>query len=254
MSGTVVCDLDGVVYLSSQAVEGGSEALGALRDAGFRILFCTNNSRRTPIEVSRRIHEVSGFRAEPDQVVSSAMAAAHLVAGECSHALVVGDKGIDHALREVGITVTEEWSEADLVVVGLDRDFSYERLANATRAVLGGARLVATNDDATFPTPDGQLPGAGAMVAALEKASGVKAEVAGKPFAPMRRLLRERIGEGQVWIVGDRPETDLAMGHAEGWTTVLVLSGVTTNTEGIEPAPDHIIASLAGLPDLLPVA
>ena len=116
-----------------------------------------------------------------------------------------------------------------------------------------GARFVATNDDATYPTPEGLHPGGGSIVAALERASGRRAEVAGKPHTPMRDLVRELVGEGPVWMVGDKPETDLALGKGEGWTTVLVLSGVTGNDADVpdDLRPDAVLDSIADLPDLL---
>jgi 4-nitrophenyl phosphatase len=104
---------------------------------------------------------------------------------------------------------------------------------------------VASNTDATLPTPDGLLPGAGSIVAALETATGRTAEVAGKPHEPMRRLLSERIGTGPVWVVGDRADTDLALARAGGWTGVLVLTGVTRDPGSADPAADLVTGSLA---------
>ena len=146
-----------------------------------------------------------------------------------------------------GVRIVEA-GPADAVVVGWDRGFDFSRLARAADAVRAGARLVGTNEDATFPTPDGLLPGAGALLAAVAYASGATPEVAGKPHAPMRRLVRERVGSVTT-VVGDRPSTDGALARALGARFALVLSGVTGEREldGLEPAPDAVAPDLEAL-------
>lgn len=245
-----MCDLDGVVYLADTPVEGAAGALAEVDRAGIDLLFVTNNSTRPPDEVAGRIEAITGFPARPDKVLTSAQAAARLLRGMADPALVLGGEGIVVALAAEGLSVTDDPAVAGAVVVGLDRELSYERLRRAVTAVRSGARLVATNHDPTYPTPGGLWPGAGAIVAAVERASGAVAEVAGKPHGPMRALVRERAGSGPVWVVGDRVDTDLAMAAAEGWIGVLVLSGVTAAPlEG--PGVDHVLGSIAGLPGLL---
>ena len=249
--GNVICDLDGVVYLGAQPVPGAGEALRELEDLGFHLIFCTNNSYRPAEEVAARVSQISGYPAHPRQVVGSADAAAALLAEEAPPTLVLGGPGIQRALEAVGVRRVETGREAEAVVVGLDHDLSYGRLKEAVLAVQAGARLVATNDDPTYPTAEGEWPGAGAIVAAVERATGVTAEVAGKPHPAMRRLLRSRLAPGPVWVVGDRVETDLAMGFAEGWRTVLVHTGVSHTAEGLDPPPDLVLPSLAELPHAL---
>lgn len=246
----VVCDLDGVVYLGEQAVPGAGEALAALTDAGHRLLFCTNNSSRTRADTAAKIERLSGFPADPDSVLSSARAAGRLLAGSARSAFVVGGAGIHEALADEDIDVTGDWRRADTVVVGLDVDLDYDRLAGAARAVRAGARFVATNHDATYPTPDGLLPGAGSIVAAVEVAAEQEAEVAGKPHPPMRGLVRERCGSEEIWVIGDRVDTDLAMAFEEGWGSALVLTGVSGGASGGR-TPDLVLESLAGLPEAL---
>ncbi|MGF1666923.1 MAG: HAD-IIA family hydrolase [Acidimicrobiia bacterium] len=248
MTGTIVCDLDGVVYLGDQEVPGAGVALHRLHAAGFRLLFATNNSSRTRAEGAAKIARVTGYHTDRDQFVSSATAAGAMLAGTSVPALVVGGAGVIEALTDAGITITEDPLEAGVVVVGLDMALTYEKLAHATMAVRNGARLVATNLDATYPTPTGLLPGAGSIVAALETSTGVRAESAGKPFPPMRAILNAMANSGPVWMVGDRADTDLAMADLEGWTSVLVLTGVAEGPEGIDPAPHVVLHSLADLP------
>ena len=147
--------------------------------------------------------------------------------------------------------MVDDWRDAGVVIVGLDPGLSYEGLTSAVMAVSNGARFIATNVDVTYPTPEGLWPGAGALVAAVQAATGVEPEVAGKPHAAMRKLLRDRLSAGESLVVGDRPETDLALGVAEGWITVLVLSGVTPPGAEVVPQPDHVLDTVAELPSLL---
>jgi|FLYL01.1.fsa_nt_gi 4-nitrophenyl phosphatase len=251
MRGTVICDLDGVLFVGSRPIPGAGEALSRLAEQGYDLLFCTNNSYRTVGDLVKRIRALVGFPAEAEQVVGSAEAAARLLAGRVERAYVLGGEGITEALASVGVDQVDEWTRAQAVVVGLDRDLDYDRLAAAVLAVSRGALLVATNEDPTWPGPEGLYPGAGAILAAVETATGRTAEVAGKPRMPMRDALKTRIRSEPVWVVGDRPETDLAMAKAEGWKGVLVLTGVVQPGQDPDPAPDHVLDSIADLPELL---
>ncbi len=251
---TVVCDLDGVLYRGPEPVAGAGRALDLISEAGIDLLFATNNSTRTAAEVAAAIESRTRHAVTPGEVVTSAMATAHHLAGVTNGVYVIGGRGLPPTLAAEGIPVVDAWREADCVVVGLDPHLTYEKLADATLAVRAGARLVATNDDATFPTPQGLVPGAGALVAALERATGIAAEVCGKPHPPMRRLLRELTGRGPVLVVGDRIETDIALGHAEGWTTVLTLSGVSSSEDAASATVDHVVGSIADLPAILGIS
>jgi 4-nitrophenyl phosphatase len=142
-------------------------------------------------------------------------------------ALVLGEDGVVEALGGRGVTVVPE-PPADAVVVGLTRTFTYDRLAQAMAAVRGGARLIGTNEDATYPTPDGLVPGAGAILAAVATATGVTPEVAGKPHRPTADAIAARAPDGDLRaMVGDRPSTDGALAVQLGVPFGLVLSGVT---------------------------
>ncbi|MEX0698831.1 MAG: HAD-IIA family hydrolase [Acidimicrobiia bacterium] len=252
MSGNVVCDLDGVVYRGNEPVPGSAIALAALDAAGWKIIFSTNNSARTPEEVAERIGSITGYEAHPEQVVTSAAAAADLLSESKPRTFVLGGVGVTAALEREGIPVTRVGSEASAVVVGLATELTYDWLREASSAVMRGARLVATNDDPTYPAEDGLWPGAGSIVAAIERASGVRAEVAGKPFPPMRKLIHKRLGPGPVWVVGDRPETDLALASAEpDWRAALVLTGLSTAGQNLEPAPDLVAGDLAEVARIL---
>lgn len=262
---TVLCDLDGVVWLSRRPIPGAVEAVAALRASGRRVVFVTNNSASTVRDNVDALERV-GIPAVGD-VFSSAQAGAHLVAaGE--RVLVVGGDGIHEAVRMRG-AVPVAASEAvdrpgrfDAVIVGLDRRFDYGRLAAAATAVRAGARLIATNSDPTYPTPNGLRPGGGSIVAAVATASGVTPVVAGKPHPPMAGLIVEELASADgvfdpasALMVGDRPDTDGLFARALECGFALVRSGVTSpgvqlsmSETGVDPAFDvDDLAALAAL-------
>ena len=256
-----ILDLDGVVWLSEEPIPGSAEAVASLREAGHRVMFLTNNAGPRVAELVAKL-EGMGVPASPDEVVTSAQAAASLL-GPGSTALVCAGPGVREALEARGVRVVRE-GDADAVVVGFHRDFDYGRLTAAFLAVHHGARLIGTNDDTTYPTPDGPVPGGGAILAAVVAASGVEAEVAGKPYAPMAALLAERLGlvdgrggaggggrgggGGGTILVGDRPSTDGLMARRLEVPFALVLSGVTGEEEvPLDDPPEYVVADLATL-------
>ena len=246
---TVVCDIDGVILLGSQAVAGAKDALEALEAAGVQLVFATNNSTRPPAEVREHVRSIVGYDADPACVINSGVATARFIAGKTERAYVVGSEGLRNTLRSAGITVTREWREADAVVTGIDFDLSYETLADAGLAIQNGATFYATNADVSYPRPDGLYPGAGSVTAVVELTTGVSPIVCGKPFLPMREAIAD-LGGSKPLIIGDRPETDIALGKAEGWPTVLVLTGVIADPREVpqDLTPDVVLSSIADLP------
>jgi 4-nitrophenyl phosphatase len=217
------------------------------------VLFVSNNSYVPVSSVEDKLARF-GIPAAGD-VLTSAQAAAGLVeAGE--RALVVGGPGIIGELLGRGAIVVDADDDGpvDVVVVGIDPHFDYDRLRRATRAVREGARLVGTNDDATYPTADGLIPGAGSLLAAVRTAGGQEPVVAGKPYPAMAELARRATGGwDEAVMVGDRPDTDGRFARTLGCRFALVLTGVTTRAEvpHAEPAPDLVADDLAGIADAL---
>jgi len=222
-------DLDGVLYRGDQTIPGAADALAELRSEGHRMAFVTNNSARTPEQVAH-VLAAHGFQAAPDEVVTSALATADLLAERGGGtAFVIGEQGLRDALVAAGVRLLDgDPQTADHVVIGWDRDVTYAKLRTASLLVQRGARLVAANADRSFPAPDGLWPGAGALLAVITTTTGVEAEVVGKPNPPLLLSALRRTGGLRPLLIGDRLETDIAGALALGWDCLLVLSGVTT--------------------------
>lgn len=252
-AGSVVLDLDGVVYLGSQGIEGAGAALKALEAEGWQLLYATNNASVTPDSVCEKIARLTGFEPERASVVTCAMAAARYLSSSEGAVYVVGEQGLTKTLVDAGITTSDEAASASAVVVGIDSAFTYDKLDNASRAIRRGAAFIATNTDANYPTPTGLAPGAGSIVAAVERAGGKAPIVVGKPEQPMIDILTDLIRSQTVWVVGDRPETDIAMAHTAGWGSILPLTGVVAHPDELvgRPRPDHVVSSIAEVPGLL---
>jgi 4-nitrophenyl phosphatase len=248
----LVCDLDGVLYRGPEPIPGAAEKIVEARRRGTRVVFATNNATVT-VEHYRARLERLGIDARPEEILTSAVVTAEVVAergltGATTY--LIGLDGISEELRKVGVRFVEddEARRAELVVASGDWRFDYSKLKTATFALRNGAAFLATNDDPTYPAPDGLWPGAGSILAAVEAASGRSAEVMGKPHAPMMQAAARRLaGCDHIAVVGDQPATDLAGGRAMGWTTILVLSGVTARAADAVPAPDLVLPSLADL-------
>ena len=249
----VLLDLDGCLWVGDAAIDGSVDAVAALRTAGKALAFITNDPARTPDEYVRKLWRL-GFRASVDEVVTVGTATEHWLAEHAAgSAFVIGPQAIVDHVALAGLRVvngTDLAARADVVVVAGHERFDYAELRAATQAVMRGALLVGTGRDATFPMPDGAWPGSGAILAAVETASGKVAEViTGKPEAPMYEAARLAVGEGRLLAVGDRLDSDVAGARAAGIDSALVLTGVASALEGAraDPAPTHTATSLASL-------
>ena len=238
--GCILFDLDGVLYRGEDAVPQAPPTMAELRRRGVRPVFLTNNSSRTPRQVADKLRAI-GIEADPAEVVTSALATAELLAERGGgRAFVIGQDGVREALTDAGIRVLEgEPEEADLVVVGFDGGATYGSLKRASLLVQRGARLVATNADASYPAADGLWPGAGALLSVITTTTGAEPEIVGKPFHPLFEAGRRRGGGGRPLVVGDRLDTDIEGAARLGWDTMLVLTGVSGREDvertGIRP-------------------
>lgn len=236
----VLCDLDGVVWLAHQPISGSVEAISALRKAGIRCVFVTNNSFSTYEEQVDALGAI-GISASGD-IVTSAMSAATAIDARW-RVLVCGGRGlieeVSRAASEVVVAYREPKAQGpfDAVVVGFHREFDYQVLSDALTAVRGGAVLIGSNDDPTYPTPSGPIPGGGAILAAIQKASGVTAIVTGKPYRPMGQLVRNLCGDiapSEMLMVGDRPDTDGGLARLLGTRFAIVQSGETDDCDAVD--------------------
>jgi glycerol-1-phosphatase len=250
----LLIDLDGVVWIGREPVPGSPEALRALLEAGKRLVFVTNNPGKHPAAYAERLADM-GVAVDESQIVTAGMVVARL-AGEAIGAgggtFVIGAPALKEMVAAAGGRVLEgeEGREADAVVVSGHRGFDYGELLTAKRALDRGAALFATSHDPTMPFPGGEVPGTGAILAAVETASGKRATIAGKPEPHLFRMAREALGECEsMAMVGDRLSSDIEGGARAGLETILVLSGTTTRAEAeaARPAPDFVLENLSGL-------
>jgi glycerol 3-phosphatase-2 len=241
---TWILDLDGVVWLADQPIPGSADAVARLRARGERVGLVTNNSSLTTAEYLAKLEQHGVPTTAADLVTSAQVAATLIESGE--RVLACAGPGVREAVEQRGATLTDQ-GPADAVVVGWTREFDYDLLTRAMRAVRGGARLIGTNEDPTYPTPDGVLPGGGSLVAAVAYSSGVAATFAGKPHQPTVRVIGERFGAVAV-MVGDQPLTDGALARALGARFALVLSGLTKESDlPVDPEPDDVAPDLSTL-------
>lgn len=255
-------DLDGVVWLSREPIPGSIEALGRLREGGRPLVFVTNDPRSTRSELAARLTEL-GAPADPAEILTSATAAAAALAHSSpgARALAIGTESLARELAEHGIDVVgqDELGDGrpdaeiaggiDAVVVGGGAGFDYDLLRRTADVVRAGAELWATNKDPTYPTARGLVPGTGAIVAAIEVASGTSANNVGKPEPGLFREALAQLGVERALMAGDSLHSDIAGAAAAGMTTAFLLTGRDGREDiGAAPtAPDLVFDDLAAL-------
>jgi glycerol 3-phosphatase-2 len=249
----VLLDLDGCVWVGEAPTRGAAEAIAALRAAGRRVAFLTNDPRRAPEEYVRKLWSM-GIQASLEEVVTVGGAIQHVLAGRPGgRAYVIGSAAIFRHVADAGQRIlngTRPATEADVVVVAGHDDFSFRELRDGTQALLAGAEMIAAGRDRTFPAEDGLWPGTGAIVAALEYASERTAAIVGKPAPQIFHTALDRMGEGRTLVVGDRLDSDLAGAAAAGLDGAIVLTGVTSGEQAAaakEPAPVAVADDLFDL-------
>jgi 4-nitrophenyl phosphatase len=252
----LILDMDGVLWRDDTPIGDLPAIFARIRERGLNVAMATNNATKT---VDEYLEKFSGFgvNLEPWQIITSSLATAEVLAKGFPNrgsVFVVGENGIQRALEDEGFTAIIDPQDETMpaaVVAGIDRFISYAKLRRATLHIRAGVPFYGTNPDRTFPTPQGLVPGAGAILAAIEAATDVKPIVIGKPSPFMMHMSLERLGTRpeETLVVGDRLETDIVAGQAAGCGTALVLSGVSTReqAEAWEPAPDFIDEDLSSL-------
>ncbi len=251
-------DLDGVVYVENSPIEGSVDTINHLVDIGKEVLFITNDPRSSPSEYTRKLRGL-GLRVTEVDVITSAIAIAnhiktHTENSDKKNAYVVGSKALKKEIELAGLTLVdgEEAKEADYVILGGHPDFHYNELKLATLALRNGAEFFATSRDPAYPSSEGHVPATGAILAAIEVASGKKAVVAGKPEYIIfeEALARNKCSDKtNTAIIGDRMDTDILGGYSAGISTILSLSG-STKKEDIKISaikPDFVINDLRDL-------
>ena len=255
----VMFDLDGVVYVGGEAIDGVAERIQRVRAAGRHVAFVTNNASRTPDKVADKLVGV-GVEASATDVVTSAQAAARLLVeqhGEGSRILLLGGEGLRVALLEAGLEPVDEPEGAVAVASGYGPDVRWRGIMRASVLVRDGLPYVASNTDMTIPTPYGLAPGHGVLVRTIAGFAGVEPTVAGKPERPLMEETVRRVGGDRPIMVGDRLDTDIEGAHAIDVPSLLVLTGVSWlhDLAGATPdlRPTYISPTLEGLFEPHPV-
>jgi 5'-nucleotidase len=225
-------DMDGVLVHEERAIPGASKFLDRLSERGIPFLVLTNNSIYTRRDLSARLKR-SGLSVPENSIWTSALATARFLEDQRpgGSAFVVGESGLTTALHAAGYTLSER--DPDYVVLGETRTYSFERITQAIRLVANGARFIATNPDATGPTPEGPLPATGSVAALISRATGIDPYFVGKPNPLMMRSALNALDahSESTAMIGDRMDTDIVSGLEAGLETILVLSGVTSRTD-----------------------
>lgn len=247
----LILDMDGVLWHDQEPIGDLPAIFGEIHRRGWKVSLVTNNATLSAAGYQEKL---AGFSVQvaQDQIVNSAQATAaylrelHPGGGKV---FLIGENGLEHELAGQGFISSDQDPLA--VIVGMDRELTYDKLKKAVFLIRSGAPFIATNGDRTFPTPQGQAPGAGAIVAAVQTASNCDPVIIGKPSPLMYRLALERMktSPGDTLVVGDRLETDIAGAQSIGCQTALVLSGVTNLEQALawKPAPDQIARDLSTL-------
>lgn len=241
-------DLDGTIYHGKNPIPEAKRFIDRLKDAKVPYLFVTNNSTKTAAAFADDLTKLHNIETTPEQVYTSAMATADYVANDdavkgVKTIYLIGEAGLKEAFNRPEFKLVDD-AHADYVVMGLDREFNYQKLMTATFAIQKGAKFIATNADTNLPSEKGMLPGAGSLVAALQTASGVQPTIIAKPEAPIMQGALKRLDNPEKPImVGDNYQTDILAGIQNGLSTLLVYTGVSTKKQVAEKdvQPTHEI-------------
>lgn len=261
----LIIDMDGVLWHGNQAVDGLTDFFSTLRERYIRFILATNNASSTPQQYVKKLAGM-GVTVDLDEVMTSAMATAMYLAEESNptqtRIFLIGEDGAEQALRETGFTLTglyelngENSKGADIVVCGKDHGINWDKLATATLNIRAGAKFIGTNGDTTLPTELGLTHGNGAILAALEAATGVSPLIIGKPEPVMYRQAVAKLGAdlSETVAIGDKLETDILGAIRTGIRSLMVLTGVSTaeDLERSEYQPTWVMQDLRAITQAL---
>lgn len=260
----LIFDMDGVLYRGNTPIEGAREVVEFLKGRKVPFVFLTNNSTKTPRMYREKLLSM-GIDVQEERIITSGLATRlymgkHLEPGKI---FVIGGGGLQEEMKTLSwrILKPEEcrkgvWREIRHVVVGLDPDLTYEKLKYGTLAIKNGASFIGTNPDTTYPAEEGLYPGAGAIMAALKASTDREPLIIGKPNEPIYEIVKEKLGEvEEIWMIGDRLDTDIAFAKSFGMKAVMVLTGVSTlkDVESSDVKPNFVLPSIKELLDYLKV-
>lgn len=252
----IILDLDGTVYRGPELITGADRVVEQVRSMGIDVRFLTNKAIDRRADYREKLERL-GVPASIEDVVNSGWVTAQYLRRHHPdrRALVVGEEPLVRELEDAGIETTTD-EPGSLVVASMDREFTYEKLDLALDTLEDDVPFVATNPDRTCPVAGGEIPDAAGMIAAIEAVSGRSVDaVLGKPSRTMAETILTDLSvePEECLMIGDRPETDIAMGNEAGMRTALVLSGVTDrgDVSELEERPDHVLESIAELPTLV---
>ncbi len=249
----LVLDMDGVLWREREPIGNLPVIFKSFSKAGLQVVLATNNGTRTPAQYVEKLAEY-GVKIRPEQVITSSLGAAYLLQKRFpmgGHVFVIGEMGVETAMKDAGFAISEK--DAVAVVAGMDRSISFGKLKTGCLCIRAGAAFYGTNPDRTFPTPEGLIPGAGSILAALEACTDVKPIIAGKPNSTLFEFAEQRLGiaADEMLVVGDRLDTDILGGYRAGCKTALVLTGISSFEDAtrFEVKPDLIVPALENLLD-----
>ncbi len=249
----IIFDMDGVIYRGNTPIEGAKEVIDYLKSRNIPFVFLTNNSTKNAKMYRKKLLAL-GIDVEEEQVITSGYATARYLQKHFKkgNVFVIGGKGLVEEINNIGWEIIsvedakERWREVEYVVVGLDTKLTYEKLKYGTLAIRNGAEFIGTNPDTTYPGEEGILPGAGSILAALKASTDVEPLVIGKPNEPVFEIVKEKLTADEIWVVGDRLDTDIAFAKRIGAKAIMVLTGVSTleDIKESEIKPDLVLPSI----------
>jgi len=252
----IIFDMDGVIYRGNEPIKGAKEVIEFLKSKKIPFIFLTNNSTKNARMYKEKLEKM-GIKVEENQIVTSGYATARYLEKhfEKGNVFVIGGKGLLEEIKAIDWPVIsleeakEKWREINYVVVGLDPQLTYEKLKYGCLAIRNGAHFIGTNPDTTYPSEEGILPGAGAIIAALKTATEKEPLIIGKPNEPVFEVVKEKLNADEIWVVGDRLDTDIVFAKKINAKAIMVLTGVNTleDVEKSEIKPDVVMPSIKEL-------